>query len=329
MLGRAPAEHGMTALQTPGRTAADRVQEAAARRPLGLLMAGIVLYSVGPVLVQASGVSGVVFGFWRLWLGVPVLGAATLLGIRAGGRRPGLRAWRWPLWAGACFGLHQLLFFSALKATSVTDVSLMNVLSPLLVALLAVPLFGERPGAGFRAWSLLAMAGAVVVVLGASAGPQGDPLGMLMAAGNVVGFAGFFLLSKRARSEIDVLPFLFGVIVVAAVTVSAVALIWGEPIGDVAARDLGLALAVAAAPGALGHFLATWPLHRVAANLPPLLKLGQPVLSGALAYAALGEPVTAAHLAGGALTLVGVLGAARSSGGRRLVREAETLRTAA
>jgi drug/metabolite transporter (DMT)-like permease len=223
---------------------------------------------------------------------VPVLGAATLLGIRAGGRRPDLRAWRWSLWAGACFGAHQLLFFSAIKVTSVTDVSLMNVLSPVVVALVAVPLFGERPGAGFRGWSLVAMAGAAVVVLGASGGPQGNPLGMLMAVGNVVGFAGFFLLSKRARSEIDVLPFLFGVVVVAAVTVSTVALVWGEPIGDVRARDLGLALVVAAAPGALGHFLTTWPLHRVAANLPPLLKLAQPVLAGALAYAALGEPIS-------------------------------------
>ncbi len=76
-----------------------------------------------------------------------------------------------------------------------------------------------------------------------------------------------------------------------------------------AGHDLLLALAVAAAPGALGPFLATWPLALVAANVPPVLRLGQPVLSGLLAYAFLGEAITQAHVFGGLLTLAGVLGA--------------------
>lgn len=288
-----------------------QIQGAAARRPLVLLVAGILLYSTGPVLVQASALSGPGFAFWRLWLGAAVLGCAALVGVRAGGRRPGRRAWRWSLAGGACFAAHQLLFFSAIKLTTVTDAALMSVLSPIVVAVLAAPLFGERPGVAFRAWSVVAMAGATLVAVGAAAGHEGDPWGMAMALANVVCFAGFFLISKGARPHIDVLPFLFGVILVAAVAVSAFVLALGQPIGPVTGRDLALALAVAVAPGALGHFLATWPLHRIAANIPPVLRLGQPVLSGLLAYAFLGEAVTGAHVLGGLLTLVGAFGAAR------------------
>jgi len=296
-----------TAPRRPRRR--DRVSGAAARHPLALIALGVLLYSTGPVFVAASAVSGPVFSFWRLWIGVPALGLLTALHVRAGGRWPDRRAWRWAGWAGLAFGSHQLLMFTAIKATSVVDVSLMNTLAPIIVAIAAVPLFGERPGWRFRAWTVLAMAGAAVVVLGASAGPEGDPLGMTMAVGNVIAFGGFFLLSKLGREDIDVLPFLFGVMVVAAVSVTAFTLLTGDPIGTIGGRDLGLAAATGLGPGIVGHFVMTWPLRWVAANVPPVMRLAQPILSGLLAWWLLTEPITAPHLLGGALTLVGVAGA--------------------
>jgi drug/metabolite transporter (DMT)-like permease len=270
---------------------------------------GVLLYSLGPVLVAASSASGPVFSFWRLWLGVPLLGVATALGLRSGGRRPTLHSLRWPLAAGLAFGAHQVLFMTAIKVTSVADVSLMGTLSPLLVTVAAVPLFGERPGAAFRAWTLVAISGAAIVVVGAAGGPEGNPLGMALAVANVLGFVGFFLVSKLSRDEMDVLPFLLGTMTVAAVAVSVFAVASGQPLGAVTRSDLLLALAVAAGPGAVGHFVMTWPLRWVPANVPPVLKLVQPILSGGLALVLLGQPVTGAHLGGGLVTLAGVCGA--------------------
>ncbi|MEX0659853.1 MAG: DMT family transporter [Egibacteraceae bacterium] len=287
----------------------DRMSGAAARRPLALIATGVLLYSTGPVFVAASDASGPVFSFWRLWIGVPALGLLTALHVRAGGRWPDRRAWRWAGWAGLAFGVHQLLMFTAIKATSVVDVSLMNTLAPIVVAVAAVPLFGERPGWRFRAWTVLAMAGAAAVVLGASAGPEGNPVGMAMALGNVITFGAFFLLSKLGREHIDVLPFLFGVMTVAALSVSAFVVLTGEPVATISGRDLGLAAATGLGPGILGHFVMTWPLRWVPANVPPVMRLAQPVLSGLLAWWLLAEPITGVHLLGGALTLAGVGGA--------------------
>lgn len=286
-----------------------RISQAAARRPLVPVALGVVLYSTGPVFVAASDVSGPVFSFWRLWIGVPALGLLTALHVRAGGRWPDLRAWRWAGWAGLAFGGHQLLMFTAIKATSVVDVALINTLAPIVVAVAAVPLFGERPRWGFRGWTLLAMLGAALVVLGASAGPDGDPVGVAMALANVGVFAVFFLLSKLGRDDIDVLPFLFGVMLVAAVSVSGYVLVTGEAVGTADARDLLLAAATGLGPGLVGHFVMTWPLRWVAANVPPVMRLAQPVLSGLLAWWLLAQPITATHVVGGMLTLAGVAGA--------------------
>ena len=278
----------------------------------------VLLFSTGPVMVGASAVSGPVLSFWRLWFGMVATGLATLVHVRLSGRRPTRTGWSWAARAGVAFGLHQLAFMSAIKATSVVDVTLVQVLAPVFVALLALPLFGERPGATFRLWSLVAVVGAGIVVLAGAAGPEGDPLGMVLAVVNVALFAVYFVWSKQGRDHIDVVPFLFGVVAAAGATVTGYVVLAGERVGSATGKDLALAAAIALVPGAVGHFLATWPLRWVAANIPPVLQLTTPFLAGALAWLLLDEPITALHLVGGLVTVAGVAGATLSPSGRRL-----------
>lgn len=143
------------------------------------------------------------------------------------------------------------------------------------------------------------------------------------AAANVVMYAIFFVVSKRGRDHIDVIPFLFGAMTVAALTVSAFCLANGEAIGGTERRQLLIPLVMALVPGGIGHFVSTWPLRWVPANIPPLLQLAIPFLAGAMAWLLLDEGITLMHVLGGALTIVGVAGAIRSPGGRRMVRDQE------
>lgn len=289
-------------------------------RPVTMVVVGAVLYSTGPVFVQAASATGPVFSLWRLWFGVLVLGAATLVHGTISGRWAPIRAWGWAGGAGVAFGMHQLMLFTAIKATSVADVTLITALGPVVTALLALPFFDERPGARFRLWSVVAMAGAALVVFGASAGPQGDLVGMALALGNVLFFAAFFLLSKAGRPHLDVIPFLFGVMVAASMTVAIYVLAAGERIGAVSGRDLVFAAIVAVGPGAVGHFVSTYPLRWVPANVPPLLRLGTPVLAALWAWWFLGEGITLWHVSGGAVIAIGVFGAVGSRSGRAFVR---------
>ncbi len=305
-------------LPSPTSSRGARLAAAGERRPVALLWLGVLLFSLGPVLVGASTVSGPVLSFWRLWIGSAVMGVATVVHVGVTGRRPDRSGWSWAARAGVAFGLHQLAFMSAIKATSVVDVTLMQVLSPMFVAVLAIPLFGERPGAAFRLWSVVAVVGAGIVVLAGASGPEGAPLGMLLAVVNVAFFAVYFVWSKQARAHIDVIPFLFGVVLAAGVTVSAYVVLAGESPGSAPARDLLLTATIAVVPGALGHFVSTWPLRWVAANIPPVVQLTTPFLAGALAWLLLDQAITSLHLLGGLVTVAGVAGAILSPSGRRL-----------
>ena len=110
-----------------------RVRAVGERHPMGLVTFGVVVFSTGPVLVAGTDVSGPIFSFWRLWFGALGLAVLTVLHIRLSGVRPSWTGIRWALLSGVAFGLHQLLFMTALKETSLVDVTLMNTLAPICV----------------------------------------------------------------------------------------------------------------------------------------------------------------------------------------------------
>lgn len=292
---------------------------AATKHPLVLVGVGVLLFSMGPVAVAGASTTGPVLSFWRLWIGSILMGGLTLVSVRRSGRRPSRIGWTWAGRCGVAFGIHQLFFMIAIKATSVVDVTLMQVLQPVFVGVLAALAFGERPGWRFRMWSLVAIAGASVVVLAGASGPSGNPGGFVLAILNVAFFAVYFVWSKQARDHIDTVPFLFGVVVAAGVVVSAYDVAVGEPVLGIGRSDVLRALFIAAIPGALGHFVTTWPLPRISANIPPVMQLAMPFLAGALAWLLLDQRITLLHAVGGVITIGGVLGSLRSPSGRRLV----------
>ena len=102
------------------------------------------------------------FTFWRLWLG-----AALMLAVLAvTGRRPSRADIRASIPGGVLFGLNLVLFFSAIKATSIADVLVIGALQPALVLLVAGRLFGEHVDRAELAWIAVSVLGVVVFVLG-------------------------------------------------------------------------------------------------------------------------------------------------------------------
>ena len=309
-------------LLAPPALTGHRLLDAVRARPIALVWFGTVMFSAGPVMVAAATVPGAVFSVWRLWIGSAVMVLLALVERRWSGTRLTATGLRWMVACGTAFGLHQLLFMIALRMTTVVDVTLMNTLAPVVVAVLAVPLFGERPGVAFRLWSLVAILGGIVVAVAGSSGPQGQPLGMVLAAGNVVFYSLFFVWSKQARAHVDTMPFLAGANTVAAVVVTAYVVLTRAPLTDIGLHDLLLCAAVALLPGFIGHFSITWSLRWVPANIPPVIMLSIPVIAGVLAWILLGQSTTPIKVAGGLLTLLGVAGAVRSAGRDTLAAQA-------
>jgi len=312
---------------TSGEAQTSPADAIASRFPFQLVSLGILFYAMGPVLARSADTGGVLLSFWRLWFGVALFSIALAVHRFSGRPFGSARGIRLACLAGAIFSVNQVFFFTAVQRTSVVDATLMGTLSPIFVAMLAIPVFAERPGRQFRWWSLVSIAGAVFVVLGSSSGTDGDPLGMLLALVSTIAFAGFFIISKSSRSEVPVVVFLGCVMVTAAIFVSGYVVVLDLEPGSVSGGDLWRAAAMATLPGALGHIAMTWPLAYVPANVPPLFRLATPVVAGVLAWIFLGETATWVHLVGGLIIVGGLAGAIMSRAGQQLVADARSKAT--
>jgi len=265
--------------------------------PAAILLA-VAGWSVTNTLVKVSDLPALTFAFWRLWIGSAVLVAVTL----CSGRRLGWEVVRASAPGGMLLGVEIALFFSAIKRTSIVDVTMIAALQPALVLLVAGRMFGERVTARDVVLTLLSVVGVAVVALGSAGSPAWSLAGDLLAVGSLLAWTGYFLVSKRVRERVNTLEYFTVVTVVAALVVTPITLL--SRVGIVVGQPeqwLWLALFVLGAT--TGHLLVAWALPYVDASVSSLLMLAQPVFSAVAALVILGQPLTPVTVVGGAIVL--------------------------
>ena len=287
-------------------------------RPLAGVLAvaaAVLVWGASSVLVkQVDGVGPVAISFHRLWIGA----ALTAVAFVASGGRFSRRLIRLAAPGGIAFGADIVLFFSALTETSVANATVIGALQPVLVLAIARRLFGERPGLTEAFWAVVAIAGAVIVVSGASSTGEASPTGDILAVGALVAWTWYFVASKRARTELTSFEYLAGLSLVAAVAVAPFALLSGERLSVPAASEWATIVVIAVVNGALGHFLLNWAHNHVTIVVVSLMTLAIPVGAAATAAIVIDEQVTGAQLVGMAVVIaslaVVVLRTSRSTG---------------
>jgi drug/metabolite transporter (DMT)-like permease len=292
------------------------------KRPgLGVASAvtAVVVWGTSSVLIkQVDGLNGVAISAFRLWVGALLIGAAFL----ASGGRISWRLLRLSFWGAAAFMADIVLFFSAVQHTSVANATVIGALQPLIMIVVAGPLFGERPHLADALWGVVAIGGVAVVVLGGDGGGANGLTGDLLACGALIAWTAYFIASKTARTQLTSFEYLTGLSLVSAVLVVPVPFLVGQPLGSPTAEAWALIAVIAVVNGALGHFLMNWSHQHVPLVGISLLTLGIPVVSAAMAAIVLDEPLVALQVLGMAVVL-GALGVVSVASARRLPQSTE------
>src|SRR6185503_20243027 len=194
-----------------GRVGGSRMP--ASRRPVlgavGVLLAVSVWGGVAVVAKLVDGINGTVLGFHRLWIGTLV----TLAVFTARGGRLSSSLLRDCAAGGIAFGLDIVLFFSALKHTTVANATVIGALQPALLFVVVGRLFGERVTKTIVGWTAVAIAGVAVVMYGSSGTPAWSPFGDLLAFGALLAWTAYFVASKQARRRRGALEYLTGLLI--------------------------------------------------------------------------------------------------------------------
>src|SRR5581483_1700974 len=262
------------------------------------VLAAVLIWGFTNTLIKLSSQPALPFALYRLWMGA----LGLLIVLRATGRRLSWPAVRASAPGGALLAVEITFFFSAIKRTSVADVAVISALQPALVLLVAGPLFGERVTRREVGWSVLSLLGVLLVIAGSSGTPVWSLSGDLLAAGSLIAWTAYFLVSKHARENVPALEYMTVVFLVAAVAVTPLALAAGQPLGGLRGLDwILLVVFVLGASG--GHVLLAWAHSSVDVTVSSLLMLASPVVSAVAALLILGEPIRPLTAAGGVVVL--------------------------
>jgi len=265
----------------------------------------IAMWGYSAVAIKAVASPGLVVAFYRLWFAIPLLWLSVLLVPRMR-RRLGREWFLGCLAGGSFFGVHQILFFNAIKLTSVANVTIIGALQPVLVLLVAGPMFGERLRRSAIGWAGVALAGTALVVAGSAHGRAVSPFGDGLAFANLFAFTGYFLVSRRVRARIGPWEYVVGMTTVSGVVVTTAVAIVQPDLASPAGGEWLVLLSLAVFPGTLGHVLTNWAHAHVRAFSISMIFLAAPVVATAAALVFLDEEVTAMQLAGGLVVLIAI-----------------------
>lgn len=247
-----------------------------------------------------------------------VVGALLLVSLAAGRRRPAAppltRGDRWRVAAmgvGGFAAAFALFHWGVVRSTA-TNAALLIVVEPVAVILLSPRLLGERLTRREAAGALLALGGAVVVVVNGIPGVSERIVphwrGDVLLALSGVAYASYSLFGRDVLRRHD------------AFQVTARSIVWGaaamvplamlelatgrRPAWTVTAL-VGVAY-LSAVITALGYLVWNWALARVPAPRAAIFLNIQPIAGALLGVVLLGETATVYTLAGGLLIVAGL-----------------------
>jgi drug/metabolite transporter (DMT)-like permease len=283
----------------------DATNAAADARELsrGLIGAGIAVcaWSTGTILAKYIDMGSLAIGFYRF----AFFGAVLVVWMRARGAPFRLRVIRDSMWGGLALGADIALFFSAVKLTSIVNATIIGSMQPIVVGVIAARFFGEKIGLRNVAWSLVALAGTVVVVAASASDDTSDIRGDLLALAAMLSWSAYFIASKNSKKTMTSTEFTAGTALWTMAICAPLGFVFEQDMSWPSATNWGWLVVMAASSGLIGHAMMNWSLVRIPLWVGSTFTLLIPVFSALLAWVVLGETVTAVQ----AIAMAVVIGA--------------------
>ena len=107
----------------------------------GAALFSVLLLAAGPSIVKISDLPEMTFIFWRLLAAA----AGYWVAMKLVGGKLGIKEFRSSLKGGIVFGVNLVFFVMAMRRTSAANAVMIGALQPVVLLVVAGPLFGEKP----------------------------------------------------------------------------------------------------------------------------------------------------------------------------------------
>lgn len=268
----------------------------------------IGLFSIGfsAILVSLAEAPGTVSAFYRMAVAAMVVALPFL--SQASQRKDPMpsRGVKLALLGGLLFALDVSFWTTGITISGATTPTLMANTAPLWVGIGSMLIFREKLKPMFWFGLVLAMFGALLVL--ASALSQAPALGLgtffgLLAA---VFYGAYYLVTQRGRIYLNTLSFFWISTATAAVVLTAINFILGNPLIGYSVQTYLSFLGLGLIAQTLGWLTINYAQGYLPASIVAPTLLGQPVVTAFFATILLDESLGIGSIIGGILVLTGV-----------------------
>lgn len=274
------------------------------------LLTGIAAVSSGSVFVRLAqdGAPSLAIAAYRLGLAALILLLPAMLRYRSEIASLKPSDWFWALASGLFLAVHFATWITSLEFTSVASSVALVSTSPLWVALFAWIAWREPLTPSLLSGLGLALAGSIVISF-AEARTAISPrpfLGNTLALVGALAVSGYWLIGRKLRRRVSLVPYVTVVYGVAAIILLVMALALDQQLTGFKPAIYGWFLLLALLPQLLGHSSFNWALGHLPVSYVAIATLGEPIGAASLAFIFLGEIPSWLKIAAAAMILFGI-----------------------
>jgi len=272
---------------------------------------GILLLGTGPMFVKFVRAGGVQVAFYRLlFAGILLALPAWFDRIKGSTQAVGGKKYLWVL-SGAClFAVNIALWCSALNFTTASIVTLLDNTAPIWVGLFSWLVLHEKQNGYYWLGLCLAIIGSFLLVAQNVPG-QGSSqgVGILLSVASGISYAGYILVTQRARQFVSSIQYSWMVSAVGSVLLFIIGTATGALRESLSFESYLLIFLMALSSQVFGWYLVNEALGKLPAAGASVSLVGQPLVTTILAVFILKEVPTMMQLIGGIICLIGIIAA--------------------
>ncbi len=268
---------------------------------------GLVSLGFSAIFVRGADAPGTITAFYRMAIGSMVMVLPFANQFRKNTTiRPERSGVFLAILGGVFFACDLILWTTGIGMSGATIPTLMSNIAPLWVGLGAWLIFRERQGVRFWMGLMVAIAGAAIILGQDFSKASNVGMGSLLGLGSGIFYGAYYLTTQRARRAMRTLTYFWISTATSMVLLLLVNLIVGRPFTGYDAFTYAMFLGIGLLVQVMGWLAINYAQGFLPAAVVSSTLLGQPVLTGAIAWPLLGEILNLWQIFGGAAVIVGV-----------------------
>ena len=273
-------------------------------RILLLLFTAMLAVSTSPIIARyLVNVPAVSISFWRMGFGAMILWGFSLI-KKQSPLEPENR--KRTIIAGIFLGIHFVLFFAAIKLTSIANATFLGTLAPLFTLLIEKYLLKRKHQPSLFLGLGLTLLGAIIIV-----GNQFDfssdfTLGNILAVLCSIFLGMTFIISEGIRKKTGTITYSRTLFISASITLMVIAYLNHSPLTGFTLKEYVGLLMLGIIPTIIGHVSMYFSLRYVSPTIVASTPMGEPVLASIMAWFLFQEAIGYPTFIGGSVTLIGL-----------------------